>query len=36
MYTTTVDKVLFRDWLDELLNGATVNDVGEKLLTTKR
>jgi Pectinacetylesterase len=34
MYTTTVDKVPFRDWLEGLLNGETVNDVGEKLLST--
>ncbi|MEP7001067.1 MAG: pectin acetylesterase-family hydrolase [bacterium] len=36
LYTTTVDKVLFRDWLEELLNGESVNDVGEKLLIRKR
>lgn len=36
MYSTTVDGVLFRDWLEGLVNGERVDDVGEKLLATKR
>ena len=36
VYTTTVDGVLFRDWLEQLVNGESVDDVGEKLLVTKR
>jgi hypothetical protein len=36
VYTTTVDGVLFRDWLEQLINGESVEDVGGKLLTTKR
>ena len=36
VYTTTVDGVLFRDWLEQLVNGESVDDVGEKLLVAKR
>jgi hypothetical protein len=35
VYSTTVDGVLFRDWLDGLVNGEGVDDVGERLLATK-
>ena len=36
VYTTTVDGVPFRDWLDQLVNGETVGDVGERLLKAKK
>ena len=36
VYTTTVDGVRFRDWLEGLVNGESVEDVGEKLLVSKR
>jgi hypothetical protein len=34
-YTTTVDGVSLRDWVDALLNGAPSRDVGLSLLPTK-
>src|SRR5450759_1807076 len=36
MYSTTVDGVLFREWLDGLVNGESVEDIGEKLIAAKR
>ena len=32
VYTTTVDRVPFKDWLAALVNGETVDDVGNSLL----
>jgi hypothetical protein len=34
-YTTTVDGVRLRDWIDALLNGAPARDVGLSLVHTK-
>ena len=36
VYSTTVDGVPFRDWLEGLVNGESVEDVGAKLLASKR
>lgn len=35
MYTARVDNVLFRDWLQALVDDDTVEDVGESLLSAK-
>lgn len=35
MYTARVDNVLFRDWLQALVDDDAVEDVGEKLLVAK-
>ena len=35
MYTASVDNVLFRDWLQALVDDDTVEDVGESLLSAK-
>ena len=35
VYSTKVDGVAFSDWLEQLVNGESVDDVGEKLLVVK-
>jgi hypothetical protein len=36
MYTTKVDGVLFNDWLTQLLDGESVEDVGESLVKVRK